>query len=65
MFYLVLAEHEVVDDVTTYFTYTGWKSRFTLKFMCAIQLFLMLLYVATWYMLRGELAFKKYLKSLH
>jgi hypothetical protein len=32
--------------------------------MCAIQLFLMLMYVSFWYMLRGELAFKKYLKDL-
>jgi hypothetical protein len=64
MFSLVLAEHDISGRAATYFTYDNWKSRFTIKFLCAVQLCLMLLYVFFWYMLRGELVFKKYLKEL-
>lgn len=64
MFLLIIAEHEIIDEPTTYFTYENKKSRFFLKLLCFIQLVIMLLYAGLWYILRGELIFKKYLKSL-
>lgn len=64
MFQLMIAEHEVVDEPTTYFAYEGRKSRLFLSFLCVIQLFLMTMHSVLWYILRGELALKKYLKKL-
>lgn len=63
MFWLILADHDVNPEVTTYFTYENWKSRLLIKMLCSIQLFLMLLYAVLWYILRGELVYRKYLND--
>ena len=64
MFQLMIAEHEIIGEPTTYFAYAGKKSRLALSFLCVVQLFLMIMYTFLWYALRGELAFKKYLNKL-
>jgi hypothetical protein len=49
----MIAEHEIVDEPTTYFAYKGRKSRILISTLCAIQLFLMIIYSILWYILRG------------
>lgn len=64
MFAVIIAEHEIDEEPTTYFTFSSKYTRIWLRLLAGIQLILMLLYSLLWYILRGELAFKKYKKEL-
>lgn len=64
MAYSILAEHVADDELTTFFTYSNWREKFLLGMICKFQLLLMIVYLLLWYILRGELAFNKYMKNL-